>query len=65
MVVTYDGQNVEPPHARGARISVKNTDKNTLAEYHFCESVMKQGLERAYLFHDAMVKQIARQNMER
>ena len=28
----FDGQNVEPPHAPGARFVTKNTEKNTLAE---------------------------------
>lgn len=63
--VTFDGQNVEPPHAPGARFVTKNTEKNTLAEYRFSESVMQIGLQRALLFRDAMLKQIARQNEER
>lgn len=63
--VTFNGQNVNPPHAPGARFVTKNTDKNTLAEYRFSESIMQIGLERAWLFRDAMLKQIARQNEER
>ena len=63
--VIFDGQNVEPPHAPGARFVTKNTEKNTLAEYRFSESVMQIGLQRALLFRDAMLKQIARQNEDR
>ena len=66
ITVTYDNQNIVPPHVKGARVTdVKNSDKNTLAEYHFLESVMKQGLKRAWLFRDAVLKQIARQEESR
>ena len=66
LTVTYNSKDVVPPHVKGARVNnVKSVDKNTLAEYHFPESVMKQGLERAWLFRDAVLKQIARQQESR
>lgn len=66
LTVTYDNKDVVPPHVKGARVNnVKSADKKTLAEYHFPESVMKQGLERAWLFRDALLKQIARQEESR
>ena len=66
LTVTYNSKDVVPPHVKGARVTdVKNSDKKTLAEYRFPESVMKQGLERAWLFRDAVLKQIARQEETR
>ena len=66
LTVTYNNQDIVPPRVKGARVDgVKNSDKNTLAEYRFPESVMKQGLERAWLFRDAVLKQIARQQESR
>jgi len=65
VTVTFQGLNIKPPHARGARVSAKNVEKNTSAEYLFAESVMKQGLERVWSFREAMLRQIARQNEER
>ena len=66
VTVTYNNQDIVPPHVKGARVgSVKCEDKNTLAEYCFSESVMRQGLERAWLFREAVLKQIARQEESR
>jgi len=65
MTVTYDGLSGSPLHVGGARIDVKNSGKHTLAEYVFPESVMQQGLRRAYLFRDAMLRQIAIRSVER
>lgn len=65
LIVTYDGHNGQPLHVGGARVNIKNTDKNTLAEYRFPESVMEQGFVRAYAFRDALLKQIAIRNMEK
>ena len=64
LTVTFDKQDVQPPHAKGARVSAKNIENKTLAKYEFYESVMKQGLERAWLFRDAISKQISRLNNE-
>lgn len=64
LTVTFDKHNVKPPHAKGARVSAKNLDNKTLAKYEFSESVMRKGLENAWLFRDAISKQIARLNNE-
>lgn len=65
LVVTFDNQNIKPPHAKGSRVSVEKVKKVLRAKYEFSESVMGRGLEHAFLFGEAMLKQIARQNMER
>ena len=66
LTVTYNNRDVVPPRVKGARVNnVKISGKKTLAEYHFPESVMKQGLERAWLFRDALLKQIDRQQESR
>lgn len=65
LVVTFDNQNINPPHAKGARVSVEKVKNVLRAKYEFGESVMGRGFERAFLFGDAVLKQIARQNMER
>ena len=65
LTVTFCDQDITPPHAKGARVSAKNVNNNTLAKYEFSESVMRQGLERAWTFREAMLKQIARLSEER
>ena len=65
VTVTFNNQNIEPPHAKGSRVTTQYIDGKTLAEYNFVECVMKKGLRQALLFRDAMVKQIARQNSGR
>jgi hypothetical protein len=65
LTVTYDGHNGSPLHVGGARVNIKNVEKHTLAEYHFPESIANRGFERAYVFRDALLKQIAIRNMEK
>ena len=65
VTVTFNNKDMVPPRASGARFSVKKLENTTQVEYKFPESVLRQGLERAWLFRDAMKKQIARQNIER
>ena len=64
VTVTFNNKNIVPPRASGARFSVKCMENSTQVEYKFPESVLRQGLERAWLFRDAMEKQIARLNNE-
>ncbi|MFQ6703778.1 MAG: hypothetical protein ACLRFP_01690 [Alphaproteobacteria bacterium] len=64
LTVTFDSKNIVPPHARGARFSVKPMENSTQVEYKFPESVMREGIQRAWLFKEAIEKQIARLNNE-
>lgn len=65
ITVIFNNQNIEPPHAKGARVTTKYVGDKTLAEYNFVECVTRKGLRQALLFREAMVMQIARQNSER
>ena len=65
VTVVFKNQNIEPPHAKGAHVSTENVSNTTLAKYGFSESVMKQGLERAWRFREAMIKRIAVLSEER
>ncbi len=65
ITVTFKNSNIEPPHAKGARVTAKSLGNETLAEYRFSESILLKGLEKAVVFRDAMSKQIARLGEER
>lgn len=65
LTVTFNNQNIEPPHAKGARVTAKVLDDKILAEYKFSESVLNEGIQKAWIFREAILKQIARQNSER
>jgi len=65
LTVTFNNQNIKPPHAKGARVNAKCVNGKTMAEYNFVECVMQKGLRQALLFKDAMAKQIARLGEER
>lgn len=64
VTVVFNNQNIEPPHAKGARVIINNVNNMTQVQYKFSESVMRQGLVRAWSFREAMLRQIARLNNE-
>ena len=60
LTVTFNNKDIIPPRASGARFSVKCEEDVTQVEYKFPESVMREGIRHAWLFKEAMEKQIAR-----
>ena len=64
LTVTFNNKNIVPPRASGARFSVKCMENSTQVEYKFPESILREGIQHAWLFKEAMEKQIARLNNE-
>ena len=60
LTVVFDNVNGNPPHARGANVSVISSNNVIQAEYRFPESVMKRGAEHVLRFKTQLMFQLGK-----